>query len=251
MTNYQDRIKEAIDDALKNKPGGMRTAELTKGILYKRFSKLKHHLIYTVLKDYAQDPKANIYWHAYGLFRHKNFKDEPIPGGKQPHINESLVYEPFADFLVASLGECTKAIRLGGNRMRNWFGTPDVIGIRKLPAESIFTFPVEIVSAEIKTATDASVLIKAFGQACSYRLFSHKSYIVVPKNSNELERLESLCLLFGIGLILVDLTNERPDPTDFEIRTRAVRHEPDMFYVNLKITPLAKELGLPTPATSH
>jgi hypothetical protein len=42
-------------------------------------------------------------------------------------------------------------------------------------------------------------------------------------------RLESLCMLFGVGLALFDLDSEKPA---FEIRMRAQRFSPDMFYVN-------------------
>jgi len=82
-----------------------------------------------------------------------------------------------------------------------------------------------------KIETDASNLITAFGQACSYKL-SHKSYIVVPKESPEedLARLDGLCRIFGVGLILFDSNN--PKAPEFEIRVRAAKHEPDMFYVN-------------------
>jgi hypothetical protein len=75
-------------------------------------------------------------------------------------------------------------------------------------------------------------LITAFGQACSYKIFSHKSYIVVPNESldEDLTRLDALCRIFGIGLILLDSTS--PKQPGFEIRVRAAKHEPDMFYVN-------------------
>ncbi|HEY7462037.1 MAG TPA: hypothetical protein VIC59_09205 [Gemmatimonadota bacterium] len=72
----------------------------------------------------------------------------------------------------------------------------------------------------------------SFGQACAYRLFSHKSYLVVPVESPEddVARLDTLARIFGIGLILFDSKN--PKIPKFEIRVRAVRLEPDMFYVN-------------------
>lgn len=87
--------------------------------------------------------------------------------------------------------------------------------------------PVEIISAEIKT--DANQLITAFGQACAYKIFSHKVYLAVPKEADT-ERIESLCARFGIGLILFN-KNDAQDPR-WEIRTRAVKSEPDYFYVN-------------------
>jgi hypothetical protein len=42
-------------------------------------------------------------------------------------------------------------------------------------------------------------------------------------------RLESLCMLFGVGLVLFNLNKEAPE---FSIRVRAQRFSPDMFYVN-------------------
>jgi len=42
-------------------------------------------------------------------------------------------------------------------------------------------------------------------------------------------RLEALCMLFGIGLVVCNLDVQDPD---FSIRVRAQRYSPDMFYVN-------------------
>ena len=115
-----------------------------------------------------------------------------------------------------------------------------MIGVLRPKPTDIFTFPLEILSAEIKT--DSAGLITAFGQACSYKLFSHRSYIVVPSASMEadLSRLDSLCMIFGIGLIVFDAAN--PDEPAFKILTRAARHEPDMFYVNKYVREVADEL---------
>jgi hypothetical protein len=43
------------------------------------------------------------------------------------------------------------------------------------------------------------------------------------------DRLESLCMLFGVGLALFDLDIKDPN---YQIRVRAQRFSPDMFYVN-------------------
>ncbi len=51
----------------------------------------------------------------------------------------------------------------------------------------------------------------------------------------DIRRIESLCLRFGLGLITFD-TQSIDDPK-FTIRTRAVKSEPDYFYVN-KYIPL-------------
>ncbi len=42
-------------------------------------------------------------------------------------------------------------------------------------------------------------------------------------------RIEALCILFGVGLILFDLNPQDPN---FRIRVRAQRYNPDMFYAN-------------------
>jgi len=183
---------------------------------------------------------------ARGLFRHTTFgeveslKDEQKTTAKVGKVEEGDFYKPFADWLVNESEECTKAIPLGGNKFRDKWGTPDVIGKREPLRSDIVKAPTEIVSAEIKT--DTRDLITAFGQACSYRIFCHKSYIVVPRSSSDedISRLDALCLSFGIGLVLFDNTNQHAP--QFEIRARPLRHEPDMFYVNKYMKLIEKEL---------
>jgi hypothetical protein len=180
---------------------------------------------------------TEIYKPARGIFKHTRFRlpDEvtPSPAINQPEeeqIAEERFYLPFADWIVNELEECTRAVPLGGNKFRDKWGTPDVIGIRKPRESDILKPPIEIVSAEVKL--DTTGLITAFGQACAYKLFSHRSYIVVPSLSTEADiaRLDALGRIFGIGVILFD--SSKPTAPDFEIRVRASRHEPDMFYVN-------------------
>ena len=155
-------------------------------------------------------------------------------------IKEEDFYKPFADWLVNELEECTKAIELGGNIFRDKWGTPDVVGVRESKRSDIIQFPTEIVTAEIKI--DSNGLITAFGQACAYKIFAHKSYIVVPKDSQkeDITKLDTLCRQFGIGLILFDTKNvENPN---FEIKARAVNHEPDMFFLNKNLKLIEERL---------
>ncbi|MBI3420834.1 MAG: hypothetical protein HY006_02115 [Candidatus Sungbacteria bacterium] len=171
-----------------------------------------------------------------GLYRHtgskhkgdvaeqKNYREEKGDG-------EKIFYQPFADYLVNG-EECTKAKVLGGNRLGLRWSTPDVLGINKSEEFDAVKHWIEIVSAEIKLQTDSQSLITAFGQACAYRLFSHKVYIVVPETSSfqDIDRIESLCLIFGIGLILFNPQN--PDVGTFNRKVWAMKHEPDFSYVN-------------------
>lgn len=187
---------------------------------------------------------------ARGLFLHASVDEAnstvaPVIGSPTQNLTAAKVkedefYEPFADWLVNGLEECSRAIAVGGSRFKDKWGTPDVVGIREPKKSDIIQFPIEIVSAEIKL--DSNWLIVAFGQSCSYKLFSHKSHIVVPRTSTEddLARLDALCMIFGIGLVLFDST--KPSDPQFDIRVRATRHEPDMFYVNQNMRLIEKEL---------
>jgi hypothetical protein len=147
-----------------------------------------------------------------------------------PKIKEEDFYKSFANWLVNDMEECTKAISLGGNRFKDKWGTPDVVGKRESRRSDIIQGPVEIVVAEIKL--DMFQLVTAFGQACAYCLFAHKSYLVIPADApeDEIARIDGLCQVFGIGLVLFN--NKNPQDPDFQIRVRPQRHEPDMFYVN-------------------
>lgn len=152
---------------------------------------------------------------------------EVTPLGKQ--ISETDFYGPFAEWLKNDLDEVTDVASLGGAGLKAKWGTPDVVGAYKPLASNLIKFPLEIVSAEIKIDKGAPVV--AFGQAVAYRLFSSKSYIVMPTTLTEEDqsRLEALCMLFGVGLVLFDLEPSNPN---FSIRVRAQRFSPDMFYVN-------------------
>lgn len=152
---------------------------------------------------------------------------------------EESFYQPFANFLVNTLKECSRAIALGGAQFKDKWGTPDVLGIFKFPELApIKPFP-EIVTAEIKL--DETQIITAFGQACAYKLFSHKVYLVIPSSTppEDIARTESLCMKFGIGLITFDKDN--PENPRFTIRTRAIKHEPDYSFVNNYLQKLTNE----------
>jgi hypothetical protein len=154
--------------------------------------------------------------------------------------NESSFYQPFADYLKNDLDECGKAIVLGGNKFGNKWGTPDVIGVTVPGLRDIYKPPIELVTAEIKT--NSNDLVVAFGQACSYQLFSHKTYIVVPSSAkvSDLDRLENLCRVFGIGLVFIGSLT--PADPQFQLRVRALRRDPEPFYVNENLRAVSEEL---------
>ncbi len=142
--------------------------------------------------------------------------------------------------IVNEIEDVTKAISLGGNKFKDKWGTPDVIGKREPSRSDIIKGTTEIVAAEIKT--DTVQLVTAFGQACAYKLFSHKVYLVVPRKAQgeEISRLDSLCQIFGIGLVTFD--SEASTSPDFRILVRPARYEPDLFYTNKYMALIEKEL---------
>ena len=173
-----------------------------------------------------------------GLFQLRKIGDD------QPEIGTSIenasstnkppreqeFYGLFADWLVKDMEEVSKAVSLGGNAFQDKWGTPDVIGIRESRRGDLFQMPTELVAVEIKT--DMNQMITAFGQACAYHIFSHKVWLVIPDQSarKDVSRLDSLCQIFGIGLVTFDaMSIENPG---WRILSRPTKHEPDWFYVN-------------------
>ena len=157
---------------------------------------------------------------------------------KAKRLLEENFYPSFAKYLEYTaddsdeirLDECTKAVPWGGNKSGGIWGTPDVVGVFKPKRKAEVQFPHEIISAEIKIETSKQALITAFGQVCAYRLFSHKVYLAVPLSGKD-GRLESLCHIFGIGLVYFEHT-EKPTTSIYKMELRAQKHSPDMFYVN-------------------
>lgn len=235
----REKITKKALEVLENNPGGVRYSDL--------FRKLAE-----MLPDAQQNTIHGTIWDLHkkneqiikperGLFILKKYAqgitEQRLHVGDDLHLpKEASFYQSFADYLVQDLEECTKAIPLGGNRFGDRWGTPDVLGVYKFSEADAIRPPAEIISAEIKT--DINQLITAFGQACAYKVFSHKVYLAVPKEADT-GRIESLCARFGIGLILFNQNDSR-DPR-WEIRTRAIKSEPDYFYVNEYLQKLGEE----------
>lgn len=230
----KDRIIKTALRLLKEQPAGVKSSDLIQKI-QNELPREAENTVKTFTGTLPTLRPVEVYKPARGILRLVQFREceSPERQAQTPAVKkrEEQFYKPFADWLTNDLEECTKAIPLGGNRFSNKWGTPDVIGKRESRPGDIVKFDVEIISAEIKLDTGAS-LITAFGQACSYKLFSHKSYIVVPKDAKEsdIARLDALCMIFGIGFILFDSSD--PTSPHFEIKVRAAKHEPDSFYVN-------------------
>lgn len=234
MATRKEEIKSVALKILMSNPGGIRYADLVRKINVE-LPLVPLNTVHGNVWNLDTRLPSEVYKPERGVFRHVKFREQEAGEEQKPpteveKTREEVFYKPFADWLVNTTGECTRATPLGKNKFKDKWGTPDVIGKLGPRPGDIIRFEPEIVSAELKL--DPSNLITAFGQACAYKLFSHKSYLVIPKNSpaTDVARLDALCLIFGIGLVLFDSSNI-VDP-DFTIKTRPIKHDPDMFYVN-------------------
>ncbi len=234
MDTIRKKIKNQLYQILENSPKGIRYADLIRRIseaLPNTKVKTIHGTVWEFKQQIDRGEVNDVVRPDKGVYILKKYlKEGEVEEVERQEISEEVFYKLFADYLVNDLEECTKAVSLGGNRFQDRWGTPDVIGTYRVLGIGQIQPPVEVISAEIKT--DINQLITSFGQACSYKLFSHKVYLVIPKDARgtDIKRIESLCLKFGIGLILFDRNNK--ENPEFEILTRAVKSEPDYFYLN-------------------
>ena len=238
------QIKQAALKHLDQAHDGIRYMELVKKI-HDAASETPINTVHGSLQ--ALSSHQDILRPSRGFWIHKKYVDDKVKNESVDRTNgsgtvspaevaigadkvqESQYYESFRYWLISDAEEATDAVVVGGNIFKSKWGTPDVIGVRKPRAGDLIKFPVEIVSAEIKT--DANQSIIAFGQVCAYRLFSHKTYIVMPNTigREDRERLEALCSIYGVGFVTFDLKAQTPN---YQAVVRAQRFEPDIFFAN-------------------
>ena len=241
------RIRESALKILRDSPEGLRFSELKWKIKEALPNANPHTIegsIYNLQQLYTEITKPS-----RGLFKYDPSR-QTAQGNPKSDVesslgreqDESAFYEPFRKYLIEDLEDAKRAITLGGSSFGEKWSTPDVLGAYTSNHKDIIKrLEPEITSAEIKITTNPQELITGFGQACAYLLFSHKSYLVIPRQSgvDVADRIDSLCLLFGIGLILFNRENDE-NPM-FEIRSRATKHHPDIFYVNYYLNRLREE----------
>lgn len=241
-----ERIKDAAFEALGRHPEGLRYSQLKKQV-QQVDPAFNGNTINGCIWNLDAAFPDKVYKPSKGVFRLLTFKEQDsqealatVPAQVLARIKEEDFYAPFADWLKNEVEDVTHAISLGGNAFRDKWGTPDVIGKRESKRSDVIKGPTEIVSAEVKT--DTNQLITAFGQTCAYKLFSHKAYLVVPRQAaaDEISRLDSLCQIFGIGLVTFDVT--APSAPDFRILVRPSKHDPDLFYTNKYMVKIEREL---------
>jgi hypothetical protein len=236
-------IKEIRAEAIKiiqANPGGVRFTALVSAITSANPETPKNTVMGSIWNLDAVSPTL-VRKPSRGLYQPAQATG-PQPQPKPVKVVEEEFYESFGQWLKNDLDEVTDVVPMGGAGFKTKWGTPDVIGVYKPLASNLVKFPIEIVAGEVKVNPNET--ITAFGQAVAYRLFASKSFIAMPDTltEDELSRLESLCMLFGVGLVLFKLNPASPD---YQIRVRAQRYSADMFYVN----ELADRLRILDPET--
>ncbi len=242
----RERITLKAKEILATSPNGIRFSDLVRRLRESFPDEAYGNFTGSIWNLDSRFPDE-IYKPSRGLFRLTKFKKEetsPVPSvlpkdiGK---VREESFYQPFAEWLVSELEECTVAIPLGGNKFKEKWGTPDIFGVFKGKNSDIIK-SLEVVVAEVKI--DTNRLITTFGQSLHLQALAHKSYLVIPENaqSEDIDRLDSLCIIFGIGLILFDATD--PGWPSFQIRVRAAKHEPDIYYANKYLKLVEDDINL-------
>lgn len=237
---------------LHDRPEGMRFTELVDA-LYLNHPGRTAKAIGNDVVGLDRALPTQVFKPSKGLYMHCRFKAEERPVSapetakaesparrSSPHLPEQVFYSSFANWLRDDLEEVTQVIVLGGNTFRDRWGTPDVLGKFESRRSDVVKGMTLIVASEVKV--DVSDLLKGFGQACAYRLFAHKSYLVIPQHTptDELDRLEALCRMHGVGLVTFDARNStRPA---YRLLARPIKHEPDLSYTNRYVRLVERKL---------
>jgi hypothetical protein len=242
----RQQIQQLVLKQLEDAPGGIRWSVMLRAIHDEHPETPINSIAGGALAILNEDPNiVKVYRGTYQLAKYQDAQassavaidqaaaNEPIQvetsGNLKVTLTESDFYESFAQWLMDDAEEVNVAVSLGGSVLKGKWGTPDVLGVLKPRAQDILKFETQIVSAEIKI--DPNQPVVAFGQAVAYRLFSHKSYIVIPNTTSEddLSRLTALCTIHGVGLVTFTYDKANPDYTVLVLPAQA---SPDMFYAN-------------------
>lgn len=236
-----EQVAEAAVELLRAAPGGLRYCDL----VYQLGRRLPNHNSHMIQRAVGKLPQvcADVYKPWTGMYALRGVFDErfaPPPKRSVGHgIAERRFYDSFAEF-IGALERCDRCVAVGGNSLGDLWGTPDVMGRIAARYRALVPYGDTFVAGELKTGM--GMTMRAFGQACAYRLFAHCVYIAMPQATlpAELERLELLCRMFGIGLVVFN--DDAPDKPDYRLLQRARPGWPDMAVLNDKAELLKAEL---------
>jgi hypothetical protein len=188
------QIEELAKSIIASNPGGIRYAALVEEILRQNPETSENSIeasVWNLDKEFPHEVAKP----SRGLFTPtKKTENDTVSVASTEQVvttavgvkvKESDLYQPFADWLKNE-DEVTEVAALGGAGIHGKWGTPDVVGTYKMQPGNVIGFPIEIVSAEIKI--DPLQPVVAFGQAIAYRLFSTKTFIVMPTTLTEADK---------------------------------------------------------------
>jgi hypothetical protein len=97
--------------------------------------------------------------------------------------DETKFYQPFADYLVNDLEECTGALPLGGSKFGDKWGTPDVLGVYKFSEAD-----------PLRPATE--IIVNEFSGKCIAIIHrkddNDDKLVIVPENAKQMSDEEIL-----------------------------------------------------------
>lgn len=232
--NIVATIQGFVLEILKSKGPQLRTSLVEQTL--KKFPEFNTNTIHGAIAGLTKNKKiVQKEWGTWELPGKTKIVEEDFSSELEepkPEVAEPRFYQPFAEWLVNEVGECNHVAALGGNVLGGKWGTPDVIGFYKEEDNSRYKRDqiISVVSAEIKT--DRNAPVTAFGQACSYLLFSHKVFLVLPQNTSDRDKqkMKALCGIVGLGLVFFNSDDEK-NPA-FSIQLQPISREPDSKSLN-------------------
>jgi hypothetical protein len=151
-------------------------------------------------------------------------------------MKEADIYEPAMNYLLSEQ-ECTHAIIVGGNAFGRKWGTPDILGIIRASSDATYRPIIELVAVEIKD--EGYLPIEALGQAMAYKLFAHRTWLILPDEGNEdISRIQGVAITANIGLVSF---TRKEDGFEFITRNRPISGRPDLGEVNDMLEKLKRD----------
>jgi hypothetical protein len=250
----QAKLREPVQskaiEILKENRKGLQFIELVDKVkkeLTKSYLKISDNTIKSYIQSLSKDRPEYVSKPDWGTFRYQEpeIRKKPFPEARKYKKKENReLYQAFANWLCEEK-ECTKAVPVGGNRFGDKWTTPDVVGKYELSQRALLKSETVIVSAEVKATVNTQDIITGFGQACAYKVFSHKVYLVTPRNLDEnlMRKLESQCSILGIGLVVFDIEKaNNPEIGMFNRKVRALATAPDMYWSNEYLREIESDL---------
>ncbi len=151
-------------------------------------------------------------------------------------LTEAGIYEPAMNYLLSEQ-ECTHAIVIGGNAFGRKWGTPDILGVIRASSDATYRPIIELVAVEIKD--EGYLPIEALGQAMAYKLFAHRTWLILPDEDNEdISRIQGIAITANIGLVSFA---RKEDGFEFITRNRPISGRPDLMEVNSMLEKLKRD----------